>query len=137
MAWPTRTDKLKNCILFRGASFTQDRETLYSLYVQYVNTDGIGSNIINKYIRSKNGRQCYLYFESHFRNESYLTNKASAATASMNSAVYRGDHLMRETIGNYGVAWPTRTDKLKNCILFEVHLLLKTERLYILSMCNM
>ena len=63
VAWPTRTDKLKNCILFRGASFTQDRETLYSLYVQYVSTDGIGSNIINKHIRSKNGRQCYLDFE--------------------------------------------------------------------------
>ena len=90
-AWPTRTDKLKNCILFTGASFTQDRETLYSLYVQYVGTEGIGSNIINKYTRSKNGRQCYLDFESHFRNESYLTNKASAATASMNSSVYRGD----------------------------------------------
>ena len=38
--WPTCTDKLKNCILFTGASFTQDRETLYSLYVHYVGTDG-------------------------------------------------------------------------------------------------
>ena len=51
-AWPTRTDKLKNCILFTGASYIQDRETLYSLYVQYVGTDGVGSNIINKYVQT-------------------------------------------------------------------------------------
>ena len=90
-AWPTRTDKLKNCILFNGASYLQDRETLYSLYVQYVGTEGVGSNIINKHVRSKNGRNCHQDFESHFRNESYLTNKATAATAILNAALYRGD----------------------------------------------
>ena len=90
-AWPTRTDKLKNCILFNGASYLQDRETLYSLYVQYVGTEGVGSNIINKHVRSKDGRKCHQDFESHFHNESYLTNKASTATAILNSALYRGD----------------------------------------------
>ena len=29
------------------------------------------------------------------------------------------DYLMRETIGNYGGIWPTRTKKMKNCILFR------------------
>ena len=51
-AWPTRTEKLKNCILSTGASYLQDRETLYFLYVQYVGTEGVGLNIINKHVNA-------------------------------------------------------------------------------------
>ena len=90
-AWPTRGDKLKNCLSLTGAAYKNDNATLYSLYVQYVGTDGIGSNIINKYTANKNGRKCHQDFESHFRNASYLTNKAAAAMTAMNNAVYNGD----------------------------------------------
>ena len=31
-------------------------------------------------------------FELHFQNDAYITNEATAATSTMNSAVYNGDH---------------------------------------------
>ena len=89
--WATGEDKLKNCLLLAGAAFKTDSSTLYSLYGQYIGTEGVGSNIINKHNSSKSGRKCHEDFELHFRNAAYLTNKATTATASMNSAVYSGD----------------------------------------------
>ena len=91
LAWPSRNEKLAKCLLLTGSAFRADSATLFSLYLQYIGTDGIGSNIVNKYISSKNGRNCHLDFESHYRNAAYLANKASAATMSMNNALYNGD----------------------------------------------
>ena len=55
--WPTREDKLHNCVEFVGQAFREDNETLYNLLVQYVGTDkGPGSNIVTRHKRSKNGK---------------------------------------------------------------------------------
>ena len=53
-------------------------------------TKGYGSNIIKKYHSKKNGCKFHQYFELHFRNDAYLTNKATADTNTINSAVYNG-----------------------------------------------
>ena len=57
--WTNREDKLKNCVLHTVDSFKNDNITLYSLYSQYVVTEGVGFNIINKYQSTNNGRKCH------------------------------------------------------------------------------
>ena len=64
---------------------------LYFLYSQYIGTEGVGSNIINKYHSTKNGRKCHQDIDLYFQNYTYLTNKETSATSTMNSAVYNGD----------------------------------------------
>ena len=98
--WRNWQDKLNNCLLFTGNSFKNDNITLYSLYSQYIGTEGVGSNIINKYHSKKNGCKCHQEFQLHFRNDSYLTNKATAATSTMNSAVYN-DNRRNFTLETY------------------------------------
>ena len=89
--WTNLDDKLKICLLHTGNYFKNDNITFYLLYSQYIGTKGFGSNIINKYHSTKNGRKCHQDFELHFRNDAYLTNKANPATITMNSAFYNGD----------------------------------------------
>lgn len=89
--YETREDKLCACLRLNGPDFKRDSETLYSLYVQYIGTEGHGSNIVNKFQRSKNGYKCHHEFETHFKNDSYLDNKASSAKQAIANAVYRGE----------------------------------------------
>ena len=45
------------------AEETPDNVTHYSLYTQYIGTEGVGLyNIVNKYNSTKSGRKCYQYF---------------------------------------------------------------------------
>ena len=71
--------------------FKNENFILYSLYSQYICTEGVSSNIINKYGSTKNDCKCHQDFELHFRNDAYLTNKATADTSTMNGAFYNGD----------------------------------------------
>ena len=89
--WTNWYDNLNNCLLHTGNYFKNDNITFYLLYSQYIGTKGFGSNIINKYHSTKNCRKCQQEFELHFRTDAYLTNKPTAATSMMNSAVYNGD----------------------------------------------
>ena len=88
--WTNREDNLKNRLLYTGNYFKNENISLYSLYSQYISTKGVDSNIINKY-HSKNDRKCHQYSELHFRNNAYLANKVTAATSTINSAVYNGN----------------------------------------------
>ena len=89
--WDVREEKLKSCLRLSGPAFKRDSEKLYSLYVQYIGTEGNGSNIGNKFQRSKNGYKCHHEFESHFKNDAYLDNKASSAKQAINNEAYRGE----------------------------------------------
>ena len=89
--WTNREDTLNNCLLHTGNYFKNDNITLYLIYYQYIGTEGVGSNIINTYHSKNNGRKCHQDLELQFHNDSYLTNKATAATSTTNSAVYNGD----------------------------------------------
>ena len=91
--WTNREDKLKNYLLHTDNSFKNDNITLYSLYFEYIGTEGVGSNNINKYHSTKNGCKCHQEFGLHFRNDAYLTNKSTAATSTMNHEVYNGDSI--------------------------------------------
>ena len=90
-AWTSRAERLKNCVKLHGPHFIQDSEKLYSLLLTHVGTTGVGSDIINRHTNTKDGYTCFQEFNRHFRNESYLDNIATAATTSMNNAVYKGD----------------------------------------------
>ena len=98
--WTNWEDKLNNCLLHTGDYFKNDNITLYSLYYQYICTKGVGSNITNKYHYTKNGRKCHQEFYLYFRNDAYLTNRATAATSTMHSAFYNGD-FRNSTLDNY------------------------------------
>ena len=89
--WTNQEENLKNYLLHTSDYFKNENITLYSLYLRYIGTKGVGSNIINKYHSTKNGRKCHQDFELHFWNDTYLTNKSTSATSTMNSAVYNGD----------------------------------------------
>lgn len=89
--WPTREDKLHNCLRFDGPIFKDDSESLYSLVVQHIGSTGVGSNIVNQYKISKNGRQCYIELKAHFHNTSYIENNAAAANKTLSECKYYGD----------------------------------------------
>ena len=89
--WLSREEKLKNCTRLTGPHFQKDSHSLYSLFVQHVGSEGVGSNIVNRFKAAKNGYRCYHEFEAHFKNDAYLENKASAATQAMEGASYKGD----------------------------------------------
>ena len=99
-AWPTREEKLANCIQFAGLAFRNDNETLYNLLVQHVGTEkGPGCNIIIRYKRTKNGRQCYLELKAHFKTEAHEQTKALKASNTIKNAHYNGNR--RFTIEDY------------------------------------
>ena len=98
--WTNWQDKLNNCLSHSSDYFNNDNITLYLLYSQYIGTKGVDSNIINKYHSTKNVRKCHQDFELHFRNDDYLTKKATAATITMNSSVYNSD-CRNFTLDNY------------------------------------
>ena len=90
-AWPSRKEKLRNCLALEGPYFNEDSKTLYQLYLQYIGTEGIGSNIVTKYKTSKNGYLLHKDFKRHFANDTYLQNKATAAASVLRTLVYKGD----------------------------------------------
>lgn len=51
----------------------------------------MGSNIINKYKTSKDGRSCYVELKKHFQNATYLENKATAANRVLTETKYYGE----------------------------------------------
>lgn len=86
-----RADKLRQCLRLTGPLFKTDSATLYSLYVQYVGTEGPGSNIINRFATSKDGYRCHHEFTAHYEDASFLENKASMARQAINNAKYYGE----------------------------------------------
>ena len=88
--WLSREERLVNCTSFRGDKFKNDSGILYDLFVEHIGSEGVGSNIVNKYKLSRNGYQCYHDLENHFRNASYLDNIASQAKQSLKSLSYQG-----------------------------------------------
>ena len=89
--WPTRAEKLRNCLSLNGPEFMADRKTLFSLFVQYIGTTGHGSNLVTKYKTNQNGYQLYVDFKNHYHNEAYLGNQASAANQSLAKLQYKGE----------------------------------------------
>ena len=76
--WVSRAERLKGCARHRGAAYRKDRETLYTLFIEHVGTTGVGSDVVNRYKRSKDGHSCYRDLNNHFKNESYLNNIISS-----------------------------------------------------------
>jgi hypothetical protein len=89
--WDSRSAKLKACTALAGPNFRRDREALYSLFVQHVGIESIGSNIVKQFKTSKDGYRCYHAFEAHFKNDAYLENKATIADQALQNAQYRGE----------------------------------------------
>ena len=52
--YPSREDKLRQCVCLTVANFTVDIISLQSLFVEHINNDGLGSNIINRLKNIKN-----------------------------------------------------------------------------------
>ena len=89
--WPTREEKLKYCIRLNGSQYKSDTESLYSLLVEHIGTTGCGSNLVIKHKRFKDGRRCYMELKSHFHNEAYQQNLATAANKSLSEVKYYGE----------------------------------------------
>ena len=77
--------------MLTGPSFRRDSESLYSLFVQHIGSEGIGSNIVKKFETTKSDYRCYHAFEAHLKNDAYLENKATKADLAIQNATYKGD----------------------------------------------
>ena len=86
----SREEKLMKCIIFLGDNFKTDRELLYSLFVEHIGTNGVGSAFINKYESTRNGYAVYRDIKQHYANDTYLQNKATAANHAIQNAFYHG-----------------------------------------------
>ena len=93
--WPTREEKLHNCISLTGQRFKTDSKSLDSLLVQHIGTCRCGSDSITKYKPSKNGRTCHLEIKSHFYNSTHLQNLATSSNRSLDKAQY---YVKRRTL---------------------------------------
>ena len=80
-AYSSRTEKLKACVQLSGPKFQQDSQSLYSLYVQHIGTEGTGSSQVEKFTTSRNGRLCFLDLEYFGWDEpaNLITNGLSKA----------------------------------------------------------
>ena len=86
--WPTREEKLRFCIKLNGSHYKSDTESLNSLLVEHIRTTGCGSNLLLKHKRVKDGRRCYMELKSHFHNEAYKQNLATATNKSLGEVKY-------------------------------------------------
>ena len=93
-----------------GDYFKKDSINVYLLYYHFISTKDVGSNIINKYHYKNNGCKCHQDFELHFWNDAYLTNKATAATGTINSEVYNGDQITFTLDNHYTIMAKDLTD---------------------------
>ena len=89
--WPSRRAKLQACTMLTDPSFRRDSESIYSLFVQHIGSEGIGSNIVKQFGTTKSGYRCYHAFDAHFKNDAYLENKATKADLAIQNATYKGD----------------------------------------------
>ena len=128
--WTTREEKLKMCVSLNGPNFQKDSQALYSLFIQYIGTEGVGSNIVNRFTRSKNGYQCYLDLDSHFRNDTHRENLASKANLSLSNVIYKGERrnftletyysIMTKAFNDLALAGPTHAlNEEKKVMTFE------------------
>ncbi len=90
--YTTCEEKMKRCIELTGPLFESDSTLLYGLYVQHIGTTGIGSTTVNGHRLTCNGRQTFLNLNTHFRNQTYLDNKATNAENALKNAIYQGRH---------------------------------------------
>ena len=89
--WPTRGEKFRFCIKLYRSQYKSDTESLYSLLVEHIGTTGCGSNLVINHKRFKDGRRCYMELKSHFHNEAYKQNLATAANKSLSEVKYYGE----------------------------------------------
>ena len=71
----SRREKLGNFLLLEGNQFKHYSALLYQLSIQYIGTEDHGSNIVKKYIRTKNSYKLHRDFCGHYKNKAYLTHK--------------------------------------------------------------
>ena len=85
--WTSRRECLKACTAFHGANY----QSLYSLSLEHIGTEGADSDVVNCFERSRDGCAYYQALDDHFCNKVYLENVASAAEQKFSTAAYRGD----------------------------------------------
>ena len=71
--------------------FKNDSALLYHLYIQYIGTEGHGSNICKKNIRNNNSYKLRSNYWVNYKNKSYLVNKSTEAKQKLNTFTYHGD----------------------------------------------
>ena len=68
-------EKLSNCLSLAGNQFNSAAALLYQFYIQYIGTEGHGSNIVNNYSRTNNDYNLHRYFCVQYKNKFYFANK--------------------------------------------------------------
>ncbi len=78
------------CLLHSGQKYNTDRESVYSLLVQYTKGSEAES-IVDQHHTTRNGRAAYRGVLSHMQSTSYMDNLRTAAIAKIANAKYKGE----------------------------------------------
>lgn len=82
--------QLINCIQLSGQNYNSDRETVFSLLLQYTR-ESEAESIVDQFRRTRNGRSAYRGVMAHMESTSYMDNLKSAALTRIRVAHYDGE----------------------------------------------
>jgi hypothetical protein len=89
-AFESTEKQLIACLNHIGQKYTADRESVYSLLVQYVKGSEAES-IVDQCQSTRNGRAAYRAILNHMQSTSYMDNLRTSAIARIQSAKYKGE----------------------------------------------
>ena len=87
--YESRVDKLIACTTLRGAKFSADNGTVFSLLIQHT-TNTEGYSLVQQYERSRNGRSAWTSLLNHFEGSTFRERVAQDANNMLRSATYSG-----------------------------------------------
>ena len=88
--WNSTEEQIINCITLQGGNFKADNSSVWSL-LQENSVGTEAESIVNRYERTRNGREACNALLAHMESTSYLDNMKSRAMANLNSTVYKGE----------------------------------------------
>ena len=89
--YDTWIERLVACTVHIGDAFIHDNKTVYSLLVQYVGDLREAKSIMDKFKRTKLGRQAWMGLTDLYESSSFKDNIATEALAHIRDAHYGGE----------------------------------------------
>ena len=89
-AYESTEEQLLSCINLRGSNFNSDKQSVYSLLVQYTKGSE-AETIVEKYAASRDGRRAFHAVKAHMESTAYMNNLRTEAMAKIQAAHYKGE----------------------------------------------
>ena len=89
-AYESTEEQFLNCINLRGSNFNSDKQSVYSLLVQYTKASE-AETIVEKYAASRDRRKAFHAVKVHMESTAYMDNICTEAMAKIQVAHYKGE----------------------------------------------